>query len=226
MKSINRILYLSFLAFALSCAATREVPSSFIELKTLIPDLEVEMRYNSNHNFMGRRVEGYKSNKVYITKEAATALVSAQQELKAQELGFKVFDAFRPQQAVDNFKSWAKDISDTLAKKEFYPEVDKRNLFKLGYIAEKSGHSRGSTIDLTLIDLKTKKELDMGTGFDYFGEPSHYDYPKINDQQKTNRKILRDIMEKHGFKAIESEWWHFTLKDEPFKDKYFDFVIQ
>jgi D-alanyl-D-alanine dipeptidase len=118
------------------------------------------------------------------------------------------------------------DIADTLAKQEFYPNVDKRDLFKLGYIAEKSGHSRGSTIDLTLIKLDDKTELDMGTGFDFFGEPSHHDYKNLTEEQMNNRKVLRNIMEKHGFKAIEEEWWHYTLKNEPFKDQYFDFDVK
>src|SRR5690606_27455166 len=123
------------------------------------------------------------------------------------------------QKAVNDFKEWALKIEDTVARQKFYPGVDKRDLFKLGYIAEKSGHSRGSTIDLTLIHLFDKNELDMGTGFDYFGEPSHHDYTNLTQEQKDNRMLLRKIMEKHGFKAIEEEWWHYTLKNEPFKDQ-------
>jgi len=218
-----KIFIISFLL--LSCATQKEIPSSFINLKKAIPNLEVDLRYHGHHNFLGRPVNGYKSTNVYITKEAASAIIAIQKELNEQDLGIKVFDAYRPQQAVDNFKTWALDIADTTAKKEFYPTVDKRDLFKLGYIAEKSGHSRGSTIDLTLINLKDKKELDMGTGFDYFGEPSHHNYSNLTETQKANRKLLRNIMEKHGFKAIEEEWWHYTLKNEPFKDQYFNFSI-
>ncbi|MGX1640107.1 MULTISPECIES: M15 family metallopeptidase [unclassified Sphingobacterium] len=214
------------LSLLFSCATQREIPNSFVNLKEQIPNLEIDLRYYGSHNFLGRPVKGYEANKVFISKEAASALVQIQKELNAQGLGIKVFDAYRPQQAVNNFKEWALDIADTAAKKEFYPDVDKRNLFKLGYIAEKSGHSRGSTIDLTIINLKDKKELDMGTGFDYFGEPSHHDYSNLSPQQKANRKLLKDIMEKHGFKSIEEEWWHYTLKNEPFKDQYFDFKVR
>ena len=214
------------LSLLFSCATQREIPNSFVNLKEQIPNLEIDLRYYGSHNFLGRPVKGYEANKVFISKEAASALVQIQKELNAQGLGIKVFDAYRPQQAVNNFKEWALDIADTAAKKEFYPDVDKRNLFKLGYIAEKSGHSRGSTIDLTIINLKDKKELDMGTGFDYFGEPSHHDYSNLSPQQKANRKLLKDIMEKHGFKSIEEEWWHYTLKNEPFKDQYFDYKIK
>ena len=214
------------LSLLFSCATQREIPNSFVNLKEQIPNLEIDLRYYGSHNFLGRPVKGYEANKVFISREAASALVQIQKELNAQGLGIKVFDAYRPQQAVNNFKEWALDIADTAAKKEFYPDVDKRNLFKLGYIAEKSGHSRGSTIDLTIINLKDKKELDMGTGFDYFGEPSHHDYSNLSPQQKANRKLLKDIMEKHGFKSIEEEWWHYTLKNEPFKDQYFDFKVR
>ncbi|WP_185214021.1 M15 family metallopeptidase [Sphingobacterium mizutaii] len=214
------------LSLLFSCATQREIPNSFVNLKEQIPNLEIDLRYYGSHNFLGRPVKGYEANKVFISREAASALVQIQKELNAQGLGIKVFDAYRPQQAVNNFKEWALDIADTAAKKEFYPDVDKRNLFKLGYIAEKSGHSRGSTIDLTIINLKDKKELDMGTGFDYFGEPSHHDYSNLSPQQKANRKLIKDIMEKHGFKSIEEEWWHYTLKNEPFKDQYFDFKVR
>lgn len=220
------LIHLLALSLLFSCASQREIPNSFVNLKDQIPNLEIDLRYYGNHNFLGRRVKGYEANKVFISKEAANALVQIQKELNQQGLGIKVFDAYRPQQAVNNFKDWALDIADTAAKKEFYPDVDKRNLFKLGYIAEKSGHSRGSTIDLTIIKLQDKQELDMGTGFDYFGEPSHHDYNNLSAEQKANRKLLKDIMEKHGFKAIEEEWWHYTLKNEPFKDQYFDFKVK
>jgi D-alanyl-D-alanine dipeptidase len=212
--------------FLFSCAIRKEIPASFVDLKTSIPNMEIDLRYYGSHNFLGRPVDGYDAVRVYITKEAATAMMAIQKELNSKGLGIKVFDAYRPQKAVNNFKEWALDIADTLAKQEFYPNVDKRDLFKLGYIAEKSGHSRGSTIDLTLIKLDDKTELDMGTGFDFFGEPSHHDYKNLTEEQMNNRKVLRNIMEKHGFKAIEEEWWHYTLKNEPFKDQYFDFDVK
>lgn len=224
----NIFLNISFIyfIFLISCSVQKDIPASFVNLKKLIPNIEIDLRYHGNHNFLGKPVTGYESDNVYISKEAAVAMVAIQKELNSKGLGIKVFDAYRPQKAVNNFKEWALDIADTLAKQEFYPNVDKRDLFKLGYIAEKSGHSRGSTIDLTLIKLVDKTELDMGTGFDYFGEPSHHDYKNLTEEQKNNRKLLRDIMEKHGFKGIEEEWWHYTLKNEPFKEKYFDFNVK
>ncbi|MCB0512890.1 MAG: M15 family metallopeptidase [Bacteroidetes bacterium] len=137
-----------------------------------------------------------------------------------------VFDAYRPQRAVQNFVEWTKNIDDTIAKSEFYPEVDKKDLFILGYIAEKSGHSRGSTVDLTIIELSNKKEIDMGSAFDFFGIQSHHNYTLLSEQQITNRIKLRALMEKYGFKTIDEEWWHYTLKNEPFPETYFDFLIR
>jgi len=201
------------------------VPGTFVDLKKIVPGIEIDLRYYGNHNFLGRPVEGYKRNVAYATSETGLALQALQKDLQKEGLAIKVFDAYRPQQAVDHFKRWAKDIKDTLAKANFYPDVDKRDLFKLGYIAERSGHSRGSTIDLTLITLKDKKELDMGSPFDYFGEKSHHNYPHLTKTQKANRRKLRSFMEKHGFKALEEEWWHYTLKNEPFQDKYFNFPV-
>lgn len=226
MKSLRFIFLIPLTYLLLSCSINQNVPSTFVDLSSYIPQLVIDLRYFGQHNFTGRPIKGYDREKLYASKESAFALLQAQNELLKEGLGFKVFDAYRPQRAVDHFQTWAKDVADTLTKAEFYPDVDKRDLFKLGYIAAKSGHSRGSTIDLTIINLKSKEELDMGSNFDFFGEISHHDYPNINTQQKANRKKLKNIMEKHGFKAIDEEWWHYTLKNEPFKDKYFDFPIQ
>ena len=226
MKSLRFIFLIPFTYLLLSCSIKQNVPNTFVDLSSYIPQLVIDLRYFGQHNFIGRPINGYDREKLYASKEAAFALLQAQNELIKEGLGFKVFDAYRPQRAVDHFQSWAKDIADTLNKAEFYPDVDKRDLFKLGYIAAKSGHSRGSTIDLTIINLKSKEELDMGSKFDFFGEISHHNYPNISTQQKANRKKLKNIMEKHGFKAIDEEWWHYTLRNEPFKDKYFDFPIQ
>lgn len=226
MKSLRFIFLIPLTYLLLSCSIKQNVPSHFVDLSSYIPQLVIDLRYFGQHNFIGRPIKGYDREKLYASKEAAFALLQAQNELIKEGLGFKVFDAYRPQRAVDHFQSWAKDIADTLNKAEFYPEVDKRDLFKLGYIAAKSGHSRGSTIDLTIINLNSKEELDMGSNFDFFGNISHHNYPNISTQQKANRKKLKNIMEKHGFKAIDEEWWHYTLINEPFKDKYFDFPIQ
>ena len=218
------VLLSSLLIFC--CGTLQQSKFPLIDIKTIIPDIVIDLRYYGTHNFLGKPVNGYEKEIVYLSKEATIALQLAQNELKKEGYGFKVFDAYRPQRAVNHFKAWAKDINDTLAKNEFYPSVDKRDLFKLGYIAEKSGHSRGSTIDLTIINLSNKKELDMGTGFDFFGNQSHHDYDKLTQEQKSNRLKLKNIMEKYSFKAFADEWWHYTLKNEPFKDKYFDFPVK
>lgn len=228
MRNINiiRLFSLFGLIILLSCQKNHSIPSAFVNLKKLIPNLELDLRYKGNHNFMGRPVRGYEANKLYITLEAANALKKVQKELNQEGLGIKVYDAYRPQRAVQNFMEWAKNIDDTIAKREFYPEVDKKDLFVLGYIAEKSGHSRGSTVDLTIIELSIKKEIDMGSAFDFFGIQSHHDYTLLSEQQISNRLKLRTIMEKYGFKTIEEEWWHYTLKNEPFPESYFDFPIR
>ncbi|MBO4779117.1 MAG: M15 family metallopeptidase [Selenomonadaceae bacterium] len=199
--------------------------SGFVVLAKVVPDIIQEIRYHSTYNFVGDRIDGYEMPCALMTREAAEALKAVSDELKAKGYRLKVYDAYRPQMAVDNFVRWAEDISDKRMKKYFYPKVDKANLFSEGYIDAKSGHSRGSTIDLTLFDMKTGKEVDMGGTFDYFGELSHPDYKKITKAQYNNRMILRDAMTKHGFKPLEEEWWHFTLKDEPYPDTYFTFPV-
>jgi len=222
VENYRKIVVGIFIIFSLQA---KELPKGFEYIKKQIPNIEIELRYYSNNNFLGKRVRGYTSNKTLLTIEAIKALKKVQKELNNFGLGLKVFDAYRPQKAVDNFVEWAKDLNDTLKKDEYYPNVDKKNLFRDGYIASKSGHSRGSTIDLTIIDLKTKKELDMGSHFDYFGKISWVKYPNITSQQRANRMLLQTIMTKYGFKPYTQEWWHFTLKDEPYPNKYFNFNI-
>ena len=163
-----------------------------------------------------------------LTRKAAEALKAVNDELMQNyNYCLKIYDAYRPQRAVDHFMRWARDKRDMKMRKDFYPEIkNKKDVFKRGYVVSKSGHSRGSTVDLTLYDLKAKQDLDMGGTFDYFGAKSHYDYNKLTQAQRTNRKLLRDVMLKHGFKAISTEWWHFTLKDEPYPNKYFDFEVK
>jgi len=223
---LNSCILLIFCFILSSCSVLQPIPGTFVDLKKIVPEIEIDLRYYGNNNFLGRPVDGYKRDVAYATLETGLTLQALQKDLQKEGLGIKVFDAYRPQQAVDHFKRWAKDIKDTLSKATFYPGVDKKDLFKLGYIAERSGHSRGSTIDLTLITIKDKKELDMGSPFDFFGEKSHHNYPYLTESQKANRKKLRSLMEKHGFKALDEEWWHYTLKNEPFKDKYFDFPVK
>ena len=192
-----------------------KMPKGFVVLSDVVPDIIQEIRYHSTYNFVGTRVDGYEEPVALITRQAAEALKAVNRELMAQGYRIKVYDTYRPQRAVSHFVRWAKAISDTLTKQSFYPEVDKRLLFKLGFIASKSGHSRGSTIDLTLVHAQSGKEVDMGGVFDYFGQLSHPSYQQITKEQKANRMLLRRVMMKHGFAPLSTEWWHFTLKDEP-----------
>ena len=199
--------------------------SGFVLLSDAVPDAILEIRYYSTYNFVGKRIAGYEEPIALITKEAATKLKEVSDELIEKGYRLKIYDAYRPQMAVNNFVDWAKDVNDTKMKKYFYPNLDKEVLFPQMYIMEYSGHTRGSTVDLTLFDMNTEKEVDMGGTFDYFGKESHPDYKGITDEQYNNRMILRDAMLSHGFKPLETEWWHFTLEDEPYKDIYFNFPI-
>lgn len=199
--------------------------SGFVLLSDAVPDAILEIRYYSTYNFVGKRIAGYEEPIALITKEAATKLKEVSDELIEKGYRLKIYDAYRPQMAVGNFVDWAKDVNDIKMKKYFYPDLDKSVLFPQMYIMEYSGHTRGSTVDLTLFDMNTEKEVDMGGTFDYFGEESHPDYKGITDEQYKNRMILREAMMSHGFKPLETEWWHFTLEDEPYKDTYFTFPI-
>lgn len=206
--------------------APEENAEDFVSLAEEVPDAILEIRYYSTYNFVGDRIDGYDQPCALITHEAADALKGAASD--AEELGYrlKIYDAYRPQSAVNNFISWAEDVEDTRMKAYFYPELDKSVLFDQGYIASKSGHSRGSTVDLTLFDMETGKEADMGGTFDYFGERSHPDFKgDLTEEQIKNRNTLRDIMVENGFKPLDTEWWHFTLEDEPYPDTYFTFPV-
>ena len=212
--------------------------SQFVNLAEAVPDAILEIRYYSTYTFVGARVDGYEEPVALLTRQAADSLRAVSDDLLKQGYRLKIYDAYRPQCAVDHFMRWAANVNDTLMKPYFYPDVPRDKLFKLGYIAEKSGHTRGSTVDLTLFDMATEKELDMGGTFDWFGRESHPDYggnPKtgkykgnaqITADQFHNRMILREAMLRHGFKAIDEEWWHFTLKNEPFPDTYFTFPVK
>ena len=201
--------------------------SGFVVLSDVVPDVIQEIRYYSTYNFVGERIDGYNEPCALMTREAALALKEVSDDLKAQGYRLKIYDAYRPQMAVDHFVRWAEDLNDKRMKKYFYPQVEKDRLFAEGYIDAKSGHSRGSTVDLTLFDMNTEKEADMGGTFDYFGELSHPDYKgKLTKQQLKNRQILRDAMMRHGFKPLDTEWWHFTLKDEPYPNTYFQFPVE
>lgn len=199
--------------------------SDFVLLSEAVPDAILEIRYYSTYNFVGDRIDGYEEPLAFLTKEAAAALREVSDDLVSQGYRLKIFDAYRPQMAVTNFMEWALDTDDVRMKDYFYPELDKDVLFPQGYIAEHSGHSRGSTVDLTLFDMTTEREVDMGGTFDYFGELSHPDYTEITPEQYENRMILRNAMMAHGFKPLAEEWWHFTLENEPYPDTYFTFPI-
>ena len=198
----------------------------FVSVSHEIPDVLLDVRYHSTFNFVADRVDGYDEPLVILTREAADALKKVNADARAMGLRLKLYDGYRPQRAVRHFVRWAQEVEKTETKAIFYPEVDKRDLFKLGFIAERSGHSRGSTIDLTLFDEQTQKDLDMGGGFDFFGELSWAEYTRtLTDEQIRNRRLLRELMMKHGFRPLAEEWWHFTLKDEPYPDTYFDFPV-
>lgn len=199
--------------------------SDFVLLSEVVPDAILEIRYYSTYNFVGDRIDGYEEPVALLTEEAAEALKEVSDDLEEDGYRLKIYDAYRPQEAVTNFEEWAKDLDDTRMKAYFYPELDKSVLFEQGYIASHSGHSRGSTVDLTLFDMETEKEVDMGGTFDYFGELSHPDYTGITEEQYENRMILRDAMVEHGFKPLEEEWWHFTLENEPYPETYFTFAV-
>ncbi|MBQ3287415.1 MAG: M15 family metallopeptidase [Firmicutes bacterium] len=199
--------------------------SDFVLLSEAVPDAILEIRYYSTYNFVGDRIDGYEEPLAFLTTEAAAALKEASDELVGMGYRLKIFDAYRPQMAVTHFMNWALDVDDTRMKEYFYPELEKDQLFPQGYIAEHSGHSRGSTVDLTLFDMSAEREVDMGGTFDYFGELSHPDYQGVTAEQYELRMLLREVMVKHGFRPLAEEWWHFTLENEPYPDTYFTFPI-
>ncbi|MFY9494487.1 MAG: M15 family metallopeptidase [Limnochordia bacterium] len=201
------------------------LPEGFVYVTDVIETAQLDMRYYGDYNFVGRRIPGYEAPVAILTEEAAAALKVAADILAEQGYYIKIFDAYRPQRAVDSFVSWAKDLEDQKMKDLFYPDVDKSKLFELGYIAEKSGHSRGSTVDLTLVEIATGREVDMGSGFDFFGPISHHGTDLITPEQEANRNILRDAMVAAGFNIYPEEWWHYTLKNEPYPNEYFDFEV-
>ena len=199
--------------------------SDFVLITDVVPDAIFEIRYYSTYNFVGDRIDGYEEPLAFMTREAAEALKEVSDDVKEKGYRLKIYDAYRPQEAVTNFVEWAKAADDTRMKEYFYPDLDKSVLFPQGYIAAHSGHSRGSTVDLTLFDMDTEKEVDMGGTFDFFGELSHPDYKGITKRQYKNRMILRKAMMKHGFNPLAEEWWHFTLAKEPYPDTYFTFPV-
>jgi len=234
LKNKNAILklsalFLTVLVLLASCAPVSDqnsLPDGFVYVTDVVPTAQLEIRYCSEDNFVGTVIDGYEAPKAILTEEAAQALKEAADTLYEQGYYIKIFDAYRPQMAVDHFVRWSKDLDDTKMKEKYYPDLDKSVLFELRYIAEKSGHSRGSTVDLTLIEVSTGEELDMGSGFDFFGEISNHGTDLITDGQEKNRNILRDAMVDAGFEIYPEEWWHYKLKDEPYPDTYFNFPVK
>jgi D-alanyl-D-alanine dipeptidase len=226
------------------------MPDTFVHIEEVIPNALLDIRYFGEHNFLGVNVDGYYASTCILTRQAAQALANVQKDLAPFNMTLKIYDCYRPQQAVDHFVRWAKDIDDTKTKKEFYPTVDKRNLFRDGYIAKRSGHSRGSTVDLTIVPLPAPiqpaykagdplkecylpagvrfadNSLDMGTGFDCFHQLSHPENKDLGPQQRSNRLLLKTLMAKYGFRNLPEEWWHFTLNNEPHPDTYFNFPVK
>ncbi|WKK66947.1 M15 family metallopeptidase [Lutimonas zeaxanthinifaciens] len=227
LKSLAVIALLSFTTLGQTSTDRPPSKEDFVDLKEIMPNLRSDLRYYGDNNFVGRPIKGYKEPKCLLTKEAAYALKKVQDELERLGFGLLVYDAYRPQQATNDFVQWAEDVSDNLMKPQFYPNVEKKDLFAKGYISVKSGHSRGSTVDVTIVSLKTKQILNMGSPYDLFDEVSATDHTaSITKNQHSLRLLLKRRMEKHGWQSYPKEWWHFTLKDEPFPNTYFDFPIE
>lgn len=224
-------------------------PADIVDIREVIPDVALDIRYITAHNFLGRPVEGYEAPKCLLTRRAAQALALVQNELRPHGLTLKIYDCYRPQRAVDDFVAWARDVNDTTARREFYPTLDKAVLFPQGYIAERSGHSRGSTVDLAIAPLPLPDQpawdpqhqvecfkpaaqryqdnsLDFGTGFDCFHELSHSLNPAVEPTQRAHRALLRTLMDRYGFNGLSEEWWHYTLRNEPYPSTYFDFPVR
>lgn len=217
MKILKILILFSTISFSQS-------NNRFVDLKEYIPNIIIDLKYASNDNFTGGVVNGYESPKCLLTHEAARSLKNIQNILIKSGYSLKIYDAYRPQRSVDYFMNWSKNKSDTINKSSFYPNISKSILFKLGYIAENSSHSRGSTVDITLVEISSGKEIDMGSPYDFFGLESSHDFENISITQKNNRKFLLDIMTNNGFSPYSKEWWHYTFVNEPFPTTYFDFI--
>jgi zinc D-Ala-D-Ala dipeptidase len=223
---INYYIFLYLFIFMVINVFAEEKPDNFVYVTKIIPNIKQDIRYLGNNNFVGRPITGYKKPVCILTRAAALALLKVQTELNTQNLGLLVYDCYRPQMAVNDFILWSQNPEDQTTKSRFYPNMEKRNLFKFNYIARRSGHTRGSTVDLTLVDLKNNQILDMGTPFDYLDPLSHPDNRDITATQFKDRMLLRSVMIKFGFMPIKTEWWHFTLKNEPYKNTYFNFFVE
>lgn len=218
-------LFIYLLVFIVMDVFADEKPDNFVYVTEIIPNIQQDIRYFGSNNFVGRPIVGYKKPLCILSSVAAHALLNIQTELNKQNLGLLVYDCYRPQMAVDDFILWSQN-SDEKTKSLFYPHLDKKELFKRGYIARRSGHTRGSTVDLSIVDLASNQVLDMGTPFDYLDPLSHPDSQDVTAEQFKNRMLLQSLMIKYGFMPIRTEWWHFTLKNEPYKNTYFNFLVE
>lgn len=225
MKLTLGVAFLWSAVIASSVRSQNDMHHNFVDIKTIVPNVVVEPRYAGSDNFMATPVDGYNAQKVIVSKPVALALQKAQAELSKQGLALKIYDGYRPQQAVDHFVRWINDADDQKNKAKFYPNIAKSELVPQGYIAEKSGHSRGGSVDVTLVNSEAV-ELDMGSSWDLFDTISHADATNLPAKALTNRKLLRDVMIRNGFKPYSEEWWHFTLDPEPYPDTYFNFTIK
>ncbi|MDQ2994030.1 MAG: M15 family metallopeptidase [Pseudomonadota bacterium] len=247
---IRHLISSCYLIFPTLLYATNSLPKDFVYLSDIDPTVVQEMRYFGSHNFIGRPIDGYEAGECILTREAAAQLAKVQVALRQSNLSLKVYDCYRPQRAVDDFIAWSKQPQPSPTQQEFMPNVPKRSVFPLGYVAYKSGHSRGSTVDLTIVPLPIPAQptyrpgqkliactapysarfkdnsIDMGTGFDCFDPLSHSNSTAISAIAKRNRKILLAVMTKNGFKVSDKEWWHFTLIHEPFPEQYFNFPVR
>lgn len=216
-----------------------EIAIDLVALSTLSPGVREDVRYVGSHNFMGRPVAGYEGAQCWLSRPAAQSLAAVQKELSASGLALKVYDCYRPQTAVNDFVRWGKDLADQKNRDMYYPRVPKSELFKRGYIAEKSGHSRASTADLTVMVVDAMRaskqvrgpladgiDVDMGTPFDLFDEQSHTDHAGQSPDVRHNRQWLRSLMQRHGWRNLPEEWWHYTLVNEPYPDRYFDLPVR
>ena len=229
MKSISYALLWALTVTLLPSGSARcndYPPPGFVDLIEIDASIQIDLRYLGRDNFLGRPVDGYEANRLIVSEAAGRALARVQAELKPMGLGLLVYDAYRPQRAVDHFVRWAQDLDDQASKNEYYPDVGKDKLFEEGYIAARSGHTRGGTVDLTLLDIQSGQTLDMGTPWDFFGPESWPTFADLLPQQRANRLLLRTLMLRHGFRPLEQEWWHFSLEDEPFPETYFNFSIR
>ena len=222
---LRRFVFVLLLAALPVAAEESALPPGFVDLAQAIPGVALDVRYAGSHNFLGTPIDGYGRPRVVLTHLAAAALKKAQEELRPFGFGLKVFDGYRPQRAVEHFVRWSKDPADQKGKAEFYPNVEKEKLFELGYVAERSGHSRGSTVDLTLVVLADGSELEMGSPYDLFDPISWPGSSMVSPAERAHRLLLREVMRRAGFRPYEQEWWHFTLEGEPFPETYFDFPI-